>query len=67
MNGVIRAHIGMWGTYPIPDEIHSKVGKWKKDGFPYLNDKGRAEYLAWVDQMEEEARSREMDGEVSHG
>lgn len=67
MNKSIPVHVGNWGSYPVPQEIYSKVSKWKKNGWPYNSDKGRAEYLAWVDKMEEEARSREMSGEVSNG
>lgn len=54
--GGVRVWSGSYGDHEIPAETYALVKRWRKDGRPYINDKGRAELFAWVEQQEAKAR-----------
>lgn len=58
----IKVWRGVWGDYAIPGSVYSAVSRWTKDGWPHKQDKGRPEFMAWVDQQEEAARAAELVG-----
>ena len=48
--------VGNFGNYPIPDDVRNLVKRWRKDGWPHKQDKGRDAFLGWVTLQELEAQ-----------
>ena len=44
--------VGNFGSYPIPDDVRNLVKRWRKDGWPHKQDKGRDAFLGWVSRQE---------------
>ena len=55
-----RVWVGVYGNYIIPESIYSLVTRWRKDGWPHKQDKGRAAFLEWMNDQEREAASKPM-------
>lgn len=47
--------MGEYGVYEIPPQVSALVSRWTKRGWPYKQDKGSKQFLAWVDQQETRA------------